>query len=168
MAVGAIDRSAGAERPATEREPLTVTTLAWLAAVPVAGVGIALGAALGPALGRAFFAVKPRWYTSLPSLATGPPSPEPTQHALYLIALAVPAVLALGLLQVRPERWRLSPRALTAMVLAAQLLGIAFAALNGHAQRDAWIHWNYPGRTYFPPWAPPAAVAFALIVWLAA
>src|ERR1019366_8062595 len=167
MVLRGIDRSVGAERPsALAREPLTATTLAWLAVVPVAGIGIALGGGLGSGLGggRIFFAVNPHSYQSLPSLATNGPTPEPTQHARYLIALAVPAMFAPGLLRVRAARWRLPPRLLTALVLAAQLVGLAFAARSGYAQRHVWVEFGYPGRTYFPHWGVPAALAFAAVI----
>jgi len=103
MVVGGIQRrSAGPEPPsAPAHEPLSATTLAWLAVVPVAAIGIVLVAVMGPPLGRLLFAVHPHSYVFLPSLATPAPAPEPTQHARYLIALAVPAILALGLLRVR-------------------------------------------------------------------
>src|ERR1019366_4821122 len=169
MVLRGIDRSVGAERPsALAREPLTATTLAWLAVVPVAAIGIALGEVLGPALGRSLFAVDPHSSTFLPSLATNGPTPEPTQHARYLIALAVPAMFALGLLRVRAARWRLPPRLLTALVLAAQLVGLAFAARSGYAQRHVWVEFGYPGRTYFPHWGVPAALAFAAVIGLVA
>jgi hypothetical protein len=134
----------------------------------VAAIGIALGAVLGPPLGRLLFAADPHSYTFLPSLSTPGPNPEPTQHAGYLIALAVPAIFALGLLKVRATRWRLSPFLLTALVLAAQLLGIGFAAISGYAQRDVWAENGLSGHTYFPHWGLPAALAFAVLVGLVA
>jgi hypothetical protein len=165
MVAGAIDRSADEEQfGGSDPEPLTATTLAWLAVVPVAAIGVVLGAVLGPPAGRLLFAVNPHLYVFLPSLATNGPTPEPAQHARYLIALAVPAIFALGLWRVRASRWRLSPRLLTGLVLAAQLLGIGFAALSGFAQRHVWVRFGYPGRTYFPLWGLPAAVAFAALV----
>jgi hypothetical protein len=163
MVIGGIDRSS-----APTGEPLTATTLAWLAVVPVAAIGIALGEVLGPPLGRRLFPSDPNSYTFLPSLATGGPSPEPAQHARYLIALAVPVVFALGLLHIRAGSRRLSPRVVTALVLAAQLLGIAFAALAGYAQRDVWAQGHFGGHTYFPHWGLAGAVAFGLVAGLVA
>ena len=99
---------------------------------------------------------------------TSAPRPEPAQHAGYLIALAIPAIFALGLLRIRAARWRLSSFLLTALVLTAQLIGVTFAALNSYAQRDIWAHVDLPTRMYFPHWAVAAAVAFAVLVGLAA
>jgi hypothetical protein len=167
MAIGGIQRSAGGEASATPaREPLTPTTLAWLAVVPVAVVGVVLGWVLGPPLGRHLFAVNPHAYTFLPSPNfEGPLTPDPTQHARFVIALVVPAMFALGLLRLRAGRWRLPTRLVTVWVVAAQLAGVAFAALSGYEQRHVWLMWA-PGRTYFPSWGLPAAVAFALLVVL--
>jgi hypothetical protein len=165
MAAGRIDRSAVA-KPSGEREALTAETLAWIAVVPLAAIGIALGAILGPPLGRRLFPFDPSSYTFLPSLATPGPAPEPIQHARYLIALAVPAVFALALLRVTAARWRLARRLVTALVLTAELMGVALGALSGYAQRHVWAQNGFPGRTYFPHWGLPAAVAFALVVGL--
>src|SRR6185312_12663861 len=84
----------GAARPARRDARVAVETesLAWLLAVPVALLAIALIALLGPPLGRLLhsggahytFWTELRWAVR----------PEPTEQGRYLLSLAAPFVLA--------------------------------------------------------------------------
>lgn len=166
MVIGGMQRSGAAEGAASPaREQPGPASVAWLAAIPVAVLGVALGWLLGPPLGRLLFSVNLHSYLFLPAISSGPPpAPEPTQHARYVIALAVPALFGLALLRVRARPLRLSPRLVTVLIVVAQVLGIAFAALTFYKQRGVWAHWGLTGETYFPSWGLVAAVVFAAVV----
>src|SRR6185312_8336266 len=84
----------GAARPARRDARVAVETesLAWLLAVPVALLAIALIALLGPPLGRLLHAGGAR-YTFWTELRWAV-RPEPTEQGRYLLSLTLPFLLA--------------------------------------------------------------------------
>ncbi|HXE45871.1 MAG TPA: hypothetical protein VN635_11820, partial [Conexibacter sp.] len=118
----------GAARPARRDARVAVETesLAWLLAVPVALLAIALIALLGPPLGRLLhsggahytFWTELRWAVR----------PEPTEQGRYLLSLAAPFVLA-GALVASARRGLALPRRAAAVVVAAAQAALLAAAV---------------------------------------
>lgn len=101
------------------------TTAAWLCAIPCACVVVAIGLLLGPPLGR-LLTPDLSGYTFTLEYARAV-RPEPTEHARYLISLALP--LLISLVVAMTARWlpRLPRRLRRADVVAgAQALLAAF------------------------------------------
>jgi len=113
--------------PARARTTLSAAELAWLLAVPVALLSIALVAALGPPLGRPLHAGGSP-YTFWQDLGWAV-VPEPTEQGRFLLAIAAPLLFA-GLLAATARRgWTLSPRLAAVAVPLAQAILLAFAVV---------------------------------------
>jgi hypothetical protein len=120
----------GAARPARRgaRVAVEAGALAWLLAVPVALVSVALIALLGPPLGRLLHSGGEDAYTFWSELQWTV-VPEPTEQGRFLLALAAPLLLA-GLLVATARRGLvLPPRAARAAVPLAQAALIAVAVV---------------------------------------
>ncbi len=119
----------GAARPARRGARVAVETeaLAWLLAVPVALLAIALIALLGPPLGRLLHSGGPH-YTFWPELRWAV-APEPTEQGRYLLSLAAPLLLAGALAAAARRRPALPPRLAALTVPAAQAALLAAATV---------------------------------------
>jgi hypothetical protein len=170
--MGAISRGRGggrthaasrAEQPAADAapaRPLTPGETAWLAAIPTAAVAVLAILLLGPPLGRALLApvqarVWSEWYWAV--------RPEPVEQGRFLVALVAPLLLA-GLTVVGV---RLRPRAtsatLAALVLAAQVVAVAFVAVCLLRQHGVFGSFAPPAE-----FAPPVDDDFTLPALLVA
>jgi hypothetical protein len=137
--------------------------LAWIAAVPCAAVIVAAILLLGPPLGHAFMEPAPGevlWPRSV-SYIFG--EPEPVKHARFLIALCGPLLLAAVVLASMRRPVRLGAQAARALVLASQLLLVAFVVVSARGQTELTIG----NTTRWPVFTLPAwlaAIALALIL----
>jgi hypothetical protein len=133
--------------------------VAWLAAAPVALLTAVAVKLLGPPLGRAFLA--PGGETFWEGLEV---RPEPAEHGMFLVSLAGPPLLALLVVAGARRHLSLPPAALRRLVLAGQLLLVAFAALCFASQYHALLSAAEPllddTTRYFTP--PTLAIALAL------
>jgi len=119
----------GAARSAQRGARVAVETesLAWLLAVPVALLAIALIALLGPPLGRLLHAGGAH-YTFWTELSWAV-RPEPTEQGRYLVSLAAPFLLAGALAATARRRPALPRRAAALAVPAAQAALLAAAVV---------------------------------------
>jgi hypothetical protein len=133
--------------------------------VPCTVVAIVAIVVLGPPLGR-LLSPAHNPYTLL--VDAGPPHPEPTEHARYLIALCVPLLGALA--TAAAPRWlaRVPARAVTPIVLATQAgLGAVVVASIVAQYRDVftgiYLRQGEPDLTlrYFTPATLTVAVLLA-------
>lgn len=133
----------GVERGARTRA-LTAGEAAWVVAIPAVLLGALAVLLLGPPLGRALLTPDPvRFF----ELFEGEVRPEPVEQARYLVAVAVPLLLAGGtLVAVRLRPWRAS-LASDLLVTVAQALVAAFAVVC-LLQQHALLGPLYP--TYGP------------------
>jgi hypothetical protein len=122
-------RPFGTARSTNATSPtLAPATLAWIALLPSACLGIAAIVLLGPPLGDLLFRPgsdalwPPGWWE-----ATG--HAEPTKHARYLLAVLAPLLPAGVVLVGTRATLRLSPRIAQALSRAAQALVLAIVAL---------------------------------------
>ncbi|MBS1869585.1 MAG: hypothetical protein JSS99_07975 [Actinobacteria bacterium] len=117
----------GAASPARGRARVTVEAdaLAWLVAVPVALVSVALVALLGPPLGRLLHAGG-NPYTFWRDLRWAV-VPEPTEQGRFLLALAAPLLFAGTLARVARRRVALPARVVALGVPLAQVALLALA-----------------------------------------
>jgi hypothetical protein len=119
----------GAARPARGDARVTVepAALAWLLAVPVALVAIALIVLLGPPLGRALHSgANP--YTFWRDLSWAVVA-EPTEQGRFLLALAAPLLFAGALAATARRGLALPPRVAAVAVPLAQIALLAFAVV---------------------------------------
>jgi len=120
--------------------------------VPCAVVAVAAIVVLGPPLGR-LLSPAHNPYTLLAD--AGPPHPEPTEHARYLIAICAPLLGALA--TAAAPRWlaRAPARAVTPIVLAAQAgLGAIVVASIVAQYRDVFT------GIYLMPGEPPLTMRY--------
>jgi hypothetical protein len=139
----------GAARP----RALEPAEAAWLAAVPCALLTLALIVAIGGALGRLLLTPDPVREAFWASIGR---DPQPAEHGRFLVGLVgapllAAAVFCSGHPHVR-ERLRLAPEAIRRLVLASQLLGLAFIVVCFAAQNNIvfsadFVFW--PHRMYF-------------------
>jgi hypothetical protein len=119
----------GAARPARDDAHVTVepAVLAWLLAVPVALVSVALIALLGPPLGRLLHSgANP--YTFWQDLSWAV-VPEPTEQGRFLLAIAAPLLYA-GALAAAARRPPALPRRVAVLAVPlAQAVLLAFAVV---------------------------------------
>jgi len=157
--VGAKRRARGGGRAAVETE-----ALAWLLAVPVALLAIALIALLGPPLGRLLHAGRAP-YTFWAELRWAV-APEPTEQGRYLLSLGAPLLLAGALVAAARRRPAMSPRAVKLAVAGAQAALLA-AALVCFAVQERLVYRTpiyQPG--IFHRWryfTPPTLLVAALL-----
>jgi len=121
---------AGARRPraaVARAAELTAAETAWLAAAPAALLGVLAIAVLGPPLGHALLAPEQaRFWQEVETFVR----PEPAEQGRYLVALAIPLLLAaLTVAGVRARKPRLTQPAAAKAIVAIQAAGIAFVAL---------------------------------------
>ncbi|MFL5817491.1 MAG: hypothetical protein ACJ76L_07810 [Conexibacter sp.] len=119
----------GAARPARDDARVTVepAALAWLLAVPVALVSIALIVVLGPPLGRALHSGG-NPYTFWQDLSWAVVA-EPTEQGRFLLALTAPLLFAGALAATARRELALSPRVAAVAVSLAQAALLAFAVV---------------------------------------
>ncbi|HZV73974.1 MAG TPA: hypothetical protein VFF79_09695 [Conexibacter sp.] len=114
--------------PAHARGSQDAATAAWVCAIPCAAIAVAAILLLGPPLGRLLFPAHSP-YTFL--AGSGPPAPEPTKQARYLLALCAPLLGALA--TASAPRWlgRVAARATVLAVVATQLalVGVVVASI---------------------------------------
>jgi len=119
--------------PARPSRSLTPGEIVWLAAIPAAVLGVAAILLLGPPIGNALLAQRDvRFWESFQAEV----APEPVEQGRFLVALTIPLLLAgLTLFGVRSRRLWTASRATTALVVAAQLLLVAFVVWARAAQK---------------------------------
>jgi len=127
---------------------LTVQETAWLAAAPAALLGLLAIVVLGPPLGHALLAPAPARFWEEFQFAV---LPEPAEQGRYLVALAIPLLLAaLTVGAVRAQAPRLSRAAAANAIAVVQAAGIALIVLCLLRQHGAF------GSIVPPPeYAPP-------------
>ncbi len=110
----------------TRGRALTTGEVAWVAAIPAVVLGLLAIALLGPPLGRALLTPEPvRFF----DLFRAEVRPEPTEQGRYLLAAALPLLLAaIALVAGRRPSWRASV-ASDALVAAAQALLAGFVVV---------------------------------------
>jgi hypothetical protein len=143
-------------------------TAAWLSVLPIAAGAVLAFLVLAPPLGRLLFSGNGS-YAFLPDVAQNV-RPEPTEHARYLLALCVPALLAIAI-AVAP-RWqpRIAGSLARVALPVAQLLlgGVVVACIVAQYRLRYGEVYLEPGTAgpfalrYFTP--PTLAVAAALAV----
>jgi len=139
----ALAPAAEAVRGRRERRHVTLAESAWIAAGPCALALIAAMLVLGPPLGRWLLGPAPDVF--FPEF---PLSPEPTEHANYVLALLGPALVAAATLLLARREIRLDDGVVRWLVRTSQLLLIAFLVLCLAAENDIVVH------TYPPPQQP--------------
>ena len=119
----------GAARPARRGARVAIETeaLAWLLAVPVALLAIALIALLGPPLGRLLHSGGAH-YTFWSELRWAV-VPEPTEQGRYLLSLTAPLLFAGALVAMVRRGLTLPPRVAAFAVPLAQAATLAFAVV---------------------------------------
>lgn len=111
---------------ATRARALTTSEAAWIASIPLVALGLLAIALLGPPLGRALLTPEPvRFF----ELFAGQVRPEPVEQGRYLLAVAVPLLLAAGALIAGRRPSRPASLASDALVVAAQAALAAFAVV---------------------------------------
>jgi hypothetical protein len=139
----------GAARP----RALEPAEAAWLAAVPCALLTLLLIVAIGGPLGRLLLTPDPATEAFWASIGR---DPQPAEHGRFLVGLiGIPLLAGAVLSSARPrvrERLRLAPEAIGRLVLASQLVGLAFVVLCFAAQNNVlfsadFVSW--PHRMYF-------------------
>ncbi|HZV73492.1 MAG TPA: hypothetical protein VFF79_07235 [Conexibacter sp.] len=163
--------SAAASARAARRAPARARTgarglepgeLAWIAALPCALLTLAAIVLLGPVLGQLF--LMPHPHELWPTVEA---IPQPEEHGRFLVGLIGPPLLAAAVLAHAharaPRRPALRPTTIRALVLAGQLVLIAFVVICFAAQNNVvfsadFIFW--PHRMYFK-W-PTLVVALTL------
>jgi hypothetical protein len=121
-ASGAAVASARGSARGDARGMQDAATAAWLCAIPCAAVAVAAILVLGPPLGRLLSPAHAP-YTFL--AGAGRPTPEPTEHARYLIALCAPLLGALATAAAPRWRARVPERSVAPIVLATQTALVA-------------------------------------------
>ncbi|HYV16739.1 MAG TPA: hypothetical protein VE972_12045 [Conexibacter sp.] len=147
--------------PSASNGALDPGQIAWLAALPCALLTLAGILVLGAPLGHAFLGPRPvTFWTPVQ------PIPEPVEHGRFLIALLGPPLLAAIVLASVGRRPRLPARTADRLVLASQVLLLAFCALCLAAQNDILFNTDstYWERTRF--FTLPTLVAAALLAAL--
>lgn len=119
----------GAVRPARRGARVAIETeaLAWLLAVPVALLAIALIALLGPPLGRLLHSSGSH-YTFWSELRWAV-VPEPTEQGRYLLSLTIPLLFAGALVATARRGLALPPRVVAVAVPLAQAATLAFVVV---------------------------------------
>jgi hypothetical protein len=133
----------GVERRARARA-LTTDDVAWIAAIPAVALGALAVILLGPPLGRALLSPDPIRFFELFEEEV---RPEPVEQARYLLAVAVPLLLAAGALLVGRRPTRSASIVSDGLVTVAQALLAAFAVIC-LLQQHALLGPLYP--TYGP------------------
>lgn len=149
-------RSAAA--PSNRR--VDAATAAWLVTIPCAVATVVAIVLLGPPIGS----LTPQPAAQFWPVITAELSPEHTEHARYLIALAGPILLVLATLQLAGHPLgssaALSPAVLVTQVACAGLLVACIVAQYRIEYRGAMVA-DYPVLRYFTPATLLASLAFA-------
>jgi hypothetical protein len=159
---------AGTRTEARPARTLEAAELAWVAAVPCALLTLALVLLIGGPLGRAL--LTPRASEAFwPAIAR---DPQPAEHGRFLVGLIGPPLLAAVVLATLHRRVRLRLRlpasAIRPLVLASQLVGLAFVALCFAAQNNVIFSADFyfwPHRMYFKWPTLLVAAALPLAAW---
>ena len=106
---------------------------AWLAAIPAAVIGVLAIALLGPPLGDALLTPDPARFWSAYQFAV---LPEPREQGRFLMALAVPLLLAALTIAGVRARPRHASEAAEVLVVAVQVVAVAFVGLCLLAQHE--------------------------------
>lgn len=153
-------------RAASGRPRIDAAAAAWLVAVPCAVVTALLVLVLGPVLGGLTSDLPERFWFSV--TLTTDLLPEHTEHARYVVSLAGPVLLSLGIVLLARRPSRLSPAATRAAVVVAQVACAAalVACLVAQYQLDLAevTAGAYVRLRYFTPATLLAAAAIAAAV----
>jgi hypothetical protein len=146
-------------RPSAEDGAPSPAQVAWLAALPVALLTVALAGLLGPPLGDALLGPGEETFWR-PAEAI----PEPAEHGRYVLSLAGPALLAAAVLTgLRQAFSGVSAATLRRCALAAQVALIAFVAICFAAQNELLLSAYRPETGTHARYFTPATLLVALL-----